>query len=319
MIATAMHHHVDQLTQLLPPSAGPNCIIVGAAKCGTTSLHAYLQQHPQVFMTEPKEPYFFGRDLRCAAHCSVLDPAEYARLYAPAQGQPVRGEASVWYLPSTQAAEEIHHYNPETRIIISLRQPVEMMYALHYEFLTTGDENLRDFPAAVAAAERRRAGQDLPAQARFPDCMVYADMARYAAQVKRFYDLFGPQRVHVVLFDDLKRDTLGVYRDLLRFLEIDADFTPSLEQHRKSKPMTAADLGVKRLAMRHHGLRQLLRKTPRPLVNAYYKLAPHLLPRVRPDRLLPEWQQRYLPLFTDDIAELSELLGRDLSMWTKAR
>lgn len=293
----------------------PNFFIVGAAKCGTTSLHDYLSQHPQVFMSDPKEPYYFGRDLRCAAHCSVLDEGEYLKLFANAGRADVIGEASVWYLPSKQAAKEIKAYTTEPKIVISLRNPVDMMYSLHYEFLTTGDEDILDFKAAVEAGEDRRQGKRIPANARFPDCMVYLDMASYAAQVERYFSTFGRDRVRVVIFDDFAADAMGVYRSLLEFLEINPDFTPQMEQHRKSKPMTGVDLSIKRLAMRHHGLRSLLKKTPQSWRDAYYNLAPKLFRKVRPQKIDPILRHEYQLYFREDIERLGEMLGRDLSHW----
>src|SRR5882672_1680365 len=111
----------------------PDCFIVGAPRCGTTAMYTYLGQHPEIFMSARKEPHFFGTDLSSPA--LVRDEQQYLSLFAKAQNEKRAGEASVFYLYSQRAAREIHAFCPSARIIIMLRNPVEMMYSLHSRHL----------------------------------------------------------------------------------------------------------------------------------------------------------------------------------------
>lgn len=110
-------------------SERPDVFIVGAPKCGTSAMHQYLAAHPDIYMAK-KEMHTFGGDLRFGPQFYRRNLHEYLAEFAARQGQRRAGEASVWYLFSTQAAAEIHAFNPEARIIIMLREPAEMLHSL---------------------------------------------------------------------------------------------------------------------------------------------------------------------------------------------
>lgn len=203
----------------------PNFFIVGAPKCGTTAMNDFLAQHPDIFIPETKEVHFFGRDLHFSKG-ALRDPEAYAALFEGAT-QPLRGEASVWYLFSKTAAEEIHTYNPDAKIIIMLRHPADMLYSQHSQFLFNGNEDIEDFAAALAAESDRKAGRRVPKSAHLPEGLLYSETVRYAEQVARYFARFGRERVHVILYDDFRTDLPGTYRQTLQFLGVRDDFTPA--------------------------------------------------------------------------------------------
>src|SRR6185369_11300005 len=98
------------------------------------------------------------------------------------------------------------------RILIMLRNPVDMMYSLHSRHLLIEVENIDDFRAALAAEEERKRGLCLPARPYPMETLWYREMATYRPQVQRYLDVFGWQSVHVILFDDFANDTARVYR-----------------------------------------------------------------------------------------------------------
>ena len=204
----------------------PNFFIVGAPRCGTTALYEYLQQHPDVFMPYRKEPHFFGDDL--PQRPPFLDLPAYLRLFEGADRQRRVGEATVWYLYSASAAAQIRAFDPDARIIIMLRRPVEMLYSLHGLFLFTSWEEIGDFGAAVAAEPDRREGRRLPPNAWWPRALQYTWLADYAPHVERYFDLFGRDQVRVIIYDDFRADTDGAIRSVYEFLEVDPGFTPSV-------------------------------------------------------------------------------------------
>src|SRR5438034_1403974 len=128
------------------PVAKPTFFLVGAPKCGTTALYAYLQKHPGLFLP-PKEQHFFGSDLYPPER--PHDEADYLRPFASAPAGVQLGEASVWYLYSRLAAQEIKRFSPEGRIIVSLRNPVDMIYSLHSHVTWAGIERVQPFERAI--------------------------------------------------------------------------------------------------------------------------------------------------------------------------
>jgi Sulfotransferase domain len=289
----------------------PNFFIVGAPRCGTTALYDFLQQHPDVFMPYRKEPHFFGDDL--PQRPPFLDRSGYLRLFARAGRRRRVGEATVWYLYSKSAAEQIRAFNPDARIIIMLRRPVEMMYSLHGLFLFTSWEDIEDFAAAVAAEPDRREGRRLPRSTWWPKALQYTWLADYAPHVARYFDLFGRDQVRVIIYDDFRADTVGAVRSVYDFLDLDTTFTPSARvvnpartgrsmwlQRRLYDPRVGALLGRLPPSAFHVVWRGLMR------LNIRYRARPPL------DRSIDvNLTQRLEPA----VRRLEMLLGRDLPAW----
>ena len=220
----------------MSPTIKPNFFIVGAAKCGTTSMYEHLRAHPQVFMPTgsipgnsvrtAKEPHYFGRDLNIVDGWAVRDLDTYLSLFASANGAKRVGEGSVWSILSSTAAEEIKAFDPQAKIIIMLRDPVDMMYSIHGQLIRGGVEDLLDFELALDAEDDRRQGRRVPHNANFPMGLWYRFRATLSPQVQLYFDVFGRDAVRVILFDDFIRDTAKVYRQTLEFLDIAPDFQP---------------------------------------------------------------------------------------------
>src|SRR4249920_1791560 len=123
----------------------PNLFIVGAPKCGTTSLHQYLSQHPQVFMSRLKEPHYFARDIENRSTWCARSFEEYLRHFEDARDHVIVGESSTWYLYSHVAAQAIKECIHDVFIIAMIRNPIDAMYSLHGQFLWTGNEDILSF------------------------------------------------------------------------------------------------------------------------------------------------------------------------------
>ena len=121
---------------------GPDFFIVGAPKCGTTAMADYLGQHPEIGMCPRKETHVFATDLseRMAMRRGQrpMSRERFLNLFADLQEERLRGEASVWHLYSASAAAEIAAFQPQARIIVMLRSPVEMLPSLHSQFVFVG-------------------------------------------------------------------------------------------------------------------------------------------------------------------------------------
>jgi hypothetical protein len=300
----------------------PDFYIAGAPRSGTTALYTYLRQHPAIFMPERKEPCFHCRDLDTGAlrdeGTFIRDPAEYAALFAAAGPDQVVGEACVWYLYSTVAADRIRAETPNARVIAMLRDPVEMIHSLHERRVLRGAEDLEDFEQALDAEADRRAGRRIPVNSWNIKAYQYRAVGRYAEQVERYLTHLPADRVKVIIFDDFIRDTPAVYRDVLDFLGVDPDFRADFAVVNAN-----ARVGSRRLRdLVHHPqlLRTYRRLVPEPL-RAPFRAAAARVDEVntRPARrppMPPHVRARLREEYADEIARLSSLIGRDLTrLW----
>lgn len=295
----------------------PNFFVVGAPKCGTTALHAYLRGHPDVFMSDPKEPHFFGADLVFTyGHRRTRE--EYEALFAGAGGRRRIGEASVWYLYSSAAAVEIGQVVPDARIIAMLRNPAEMIPSLHRQLVYNGHEVL-PLDQALDAEEARAAGRRIPPQARFPRALLYRRVASYSEQLERYFAVFGREAVRVIVFDDFKADTPKTYADTLRFLGVDDTHRPALDVINASK--RSRSIRFRRMLNDPPGwlrtvARHALPASVRPRV--YRSLVSLNSDRLQPGEPDAAVLARIRHDMTPEIERLSELLSRDFSSWLRA-
>jgi hypothetical protein len=305
-----------------PARVRPDFFIVGAPKCGTTAMSDYLAGHPDIFMAR-KEMHFFGGDLRFAPHFYRRAEPEYLAEFDAWDGQRRRGEASVWYLFSETAAAEIKAFNPSARILVLLREPVEMMYSLFNYFRFDGNEPLATFQEALAAEPDRRAGRRLGRQTHFAPGLVYHDVPRFATQLQRYFKVFGRERVRVVLHEDLAANPAAVYRDTLEFLEVDSSHT--LPMFERVNPAKTVRNRVLRAALNDPAVRSALLAIrpalPRPVFYGLHRVE-RLLNRFnssveRPPPLELAIQARLRREFAPEVQQLSELLDRDLTHWTR--
>jgi hypothetical protein len=267
--------------------------------------------------------HFFGADLHFSPHFYRRDQEAYLAEFSAANNRQRAGEASVWYLFSERAAAEIKAFNPEARIIIMLRNPVEMIHSLYYQFQFDGNEQLPTFEEALAAEEDRRAGRRLGRQHYFAQGLVYREAARYTRQVERYFNCFGRDRVHVIIYDDFAGDTDAVFRRTLDFLGVapvpikNGPRVINGNKHVKNPVLRAVlnDPSVRRTLL---AVRPWL---PQPIFTALGRAEARLrklnsVPAVR-QTLSPELRQRLDKHFAPEVARLSALLGRDLTGWSR--
>ena len=293
----------------------PDFFIVGAPRCGTTSMHYYLKEHPETFMCEVKEPHFFGSDL--VSQRFIRDKEKYLSLFSAAANEKRIGESSIYYLYSKLAAAEIHESSPTAQIIIMLRNPVDMIYSLHSEHLFCGDETIRDFKTALMEEKNRRLGLRIPVNCEIAFGLLYHEVAKYDEQLERYFNVFGRNNVKVIIFDDFKRDTARVYKETCEFLDVKSDCRPNCRVINANKivinwvlmhfwrdpPKFAQWLGN----VMPSSVRQRL-------VDRIRSRSFQVAPRPPMDQeLRRQLQQEFLP----GVERLSQLLGRDLTHWCR--
>lgn len=295
----------------------PDFFIAGAPKCGTTALVEYLRTHPQVFISELKEPHYFATDME--GKRSVKDRAEYEALFDAAGPQHgAVGEGSVYYLYSEQALANVRRYAPGARIIAMLRNPVELIPSLHAQFLYSRNEDETDLARAWDLIDERAAGRRIPRRCSDPKLLRYDRIARLGEQLERLLGLFPARQVMWIFFDDFVRDTRAEYLRVLDFLGLEDDgrkVFPPVNQHKRHRlsavgnftqrpprRLVRAGLRAKKLL----GIERLgLLKRLRSINRVDGRRAP----------LSPRMRARILAAYRDDIERLSELTGRPLEDW----
>jgi len=296
----------------------PNFFIVGAPKTGTTALYEYLSHHPNVYFPK-KTIYYFCHDL--TFRTPPIPESVYLNFFKGEHKQKAIGDGSVFYLLSPGAAQKIKDFNPEAKIIIMLRNPVQMVYSLHTENLSNGDDYIEDFEEALNAEGSRREGKRIPPHHNAPlEAVFYSEVAKFYEQVLRYKTVFGDDNVHIIFFDDFKADTAKEYFKVLKFLGLEEIMPPSLEVVNPSKvPRSKAYLkfllsppgfikAAGRALFPHHSLRR------EKVIDFLWNLNRKYVPR-KP--ISDKLKQRLIDIYKDDIEKLGKLLNRDLSDWTK--
>ncbi len=205
----------------------PDFLIIGAGKSGTTSLDNYLKQHPQIFISERKEPNFFGYELNQLTDFSVKSEIdhykgsvtnieEYLKLFTAANQNQLIGETSNTYMYHLTAADRIYHYNPEVKLIAILRQPAERLYSRYLHLARENELPTKDFIDCLDKNSIWWWRNDLVKE------------GFYGKYLKKYYDLFDKTQIKVFLFEDLKNHPEKLFKDMFEFLNVDSTFEPNL-------------------------------------------------------------------------------------------
>lgn len=206
---------------LLKPKVLPNFFVIGAPKCGTTTLADIIQQHPEAFVPSVKEPGYFIPDR------GIKRERDYLRLFRYGVQAKAIGEASTDYLFEPLVAEAIQSFNSDAKIICILRNPVDMVYSF-WRFQRALNDERKKFEVAISDIEQRyRHSEDFKEVARPTwKAYVYLDRAMYAKQLRVYYRKFSRERIKVLFLEELIANPEVVVREVYEFLEISTDFRP---------------------------------------------------------------------------------------------
>jgi hypothetical protein len=296
----------------------PNFFIVGFPKCGTTALAEYLGNHPDVFISHPKEIHYFSTDLPGYQFVKTID--DYLALFPQgSKKNKAVGEASVYYLYSEVAIELIYSFNPNAKIIVMVRNPVDLAYSLHSQLLFSRNENVRDFQKAWELQSIRKLNKNIPPYCTDPKILQYSKVAQVGDQVKRLLDSpFSREQIKFIFFEDFVRDTKSVYDEVISFLGVQSDgktvfpvVNPNTEHRFKmlggfyvNTPgwlSRSVKMSKKALGIQEIGLSKILLKFNTKKVDR------------RP--LSPQFRLTLAQHFASDIQLLEELLQVNLDRW----
>jgi hypothetical protein len=294
----------------------PDFLIVGTARSGTTSLHDYLNQHPEIFMPALKEPNFFVYGENPPSNSprwklNLITKFDYFRLFDPADEGQVVGEASSNYLYRYESSiRNMKACLPDwknLKIVIMLREPVERAFSMYLLYRLEGIETLPFEEALKKAPERLREN--------WGGAYDYAGFGLYYGQVKAYLDEFP--HVKIYLFDDLKADTAGLVRDLFGFLGVDDSFSPDVGRrlNPSGEPLSRRAFSLLKRPDLVSSLFPPLRLIPlETRVRMTKKLESLILRRGK--REMREETRRYLKdLYREDVLRLQDLIDRDLTVW----
>jgi hypothetical protein len=270
----------------------PNLVVIGAQKCGTTSLHYYLGRHPEIAMSRAKELDFF---VSWGSWSKGLD--WYAAQFDASA--PVRGESSPSYTDfpwSDGVAERMHSVLPEAKLVYLVRDPVERIVS-HY---------LHDHSAG-------RLEQPLEAVLSGPQGERFTTRSKYFLQLQQYLAYFPLERILVVAQEELLADRAPTVRRVFEFLGVDASFEdprferimhPTSHRRRKTRLLSSLEAAALRVGVPKSLTFQAQRRLPFPFARR--------LERPRPEGPLRESLIRELE---DDVNRLRAVTGQEFRDW----
>lgn len=271
-------------------------MMIGAQKAGTTSLAAQLAAHPQICFCKEKEPGYFHQTADWAAG---LD--EYHRLYSPSPGQ-LTGEASTYYTFFPEFREthkRLHDYNPALKLIYVVRQPVERVIS-HYTHNRVREIDTRPPEEAVFAEP------------------AYVDRSRYGVQIRPYLELFGPENVLLLVFEEYTANQIATLYRVAEFLGIAAgpfDETDTTPLHQSvGQPYLRSE------AARAFTKSELFQKVRGVVPAAIRQPIRHRLLSNKIDEkpyFAPEVKQALWRLLEDDVHTIEQMLGYSLNVWRR--
>ncbi|QTN39560.1 sulfotransferase [Cryomorphaceae bacterium] len=302
---------------------GPTFLIIGAGKSGTTALHAYLDQHPDVYMSSVKETNFFaleGVDVKREGDQSedqmehypwaITDRGEYLKLFEEAGKVSAKGETSPMYLYNEKAPVNIKAWNPEMKLIAILREPVDRLYSRYMHLVREHRAPSKDFMNCLDSNSIWWKRNDLVRE------------GFYGTYIERYFNQFNPEQIKVFLYEDLRSDELRVIKEIYAFIGVDADFIPDTErQHNVSgkikNPVVDALFGQRSI------LKRAIRSLAPGLVEKLRSSegAQKMVQNIRSKNLekaplSPEDRRRIQEeVYASEMEKLSRLLNRDLGHW----
>jgi hypothetical protein len=233
----------------------------------------------------------------------------------------VIAEGSTSHLYDPEIVEHVSAFDPEARIVVAVRNPIDMVYSHHARMVYTLDEDVTDFARAWELQAERTQGRHLPKRCREPRMLLYQEVGSFAARLERLFATAGRHRCHVVVYDDMALDPVKSYRELLEFVGVEYDGRTEFKRKNANREFESA------------WLQQFVMNPPWPL--SYLAVSWELRGWKRPEAirkarrwlqerntrkalrppLSPELRETLRTAFAADVERLGALIGRDLSHW----
>ena len=279
----------------------PNFIVIGAGKCGTTSLYDYLNQHPQVYLCPQKETYFFVPEpirSKFKPWGAITDFSDYANLFKNADDNSVIGEISTTYYRHSGAAQQIYQTLPNVKIIAILRDPASRAFSDYQMHFRKGNEKT-DFTQLISPDNR------------------FIKPGFYYSELIPFFEIFKPQQIKILLFEDFSKNPLAFIEEFFEFIGVDTKFVPDINKKSREgglpKNKALNTLLTQPNYFRTLGASCLSLFLP---LSTRQKIRSGLIKKnIQTTKISTEARKQLLEIYHHDILQLQELIDRDLSAW----
>ena len=299
----------------------PDFLFIGAGKSGTTSLDKYISAHPEIFMSSRKDPGFFASEPfnlsddmypESIAYYKrfITDELTYLDLFQDAEDNQVVGETTTMYLYSENSPERIKSFIPDAKLIAVLRQPAERIYSRYLHLARENQLPSESFEDIFDKSSKWWKRPDL------------VNEGFYYKHLSRFYDLFPPSNLKVILYDEMRSHQGEMFSNLFSFLGVDKNFMPETDISYNQSGFIKSTLMNRMIGYNN------------PFIRAIRKVSPGLLSMLKNNttvlkslnkvraknlhrpKLHPELKQKITEeIYLDDIKKLEKLIGKNLSSW----
>lgn len=300
----------------------PTFFIAGAPRCGTTALYQYLNQHPQIFMSEVKELNYFAHDFPHVQKISFKSKEDYLNVFSQANSNHLAiGEASPFYLYSKVAFSNMRSFNPNARIILSLRNPIDFVQSFHQLNLSLLREDQKDLRKAWALQKQRLSGNKIPKSCRQPELIQYGELGLFGKYVEKLLEIFPRHQVLIIIFEDFRKGPQTIYEEILRFINVRSDgrqeFPPvNASFENRSKLMATLFHPPQFVYQPFMKFISLFGVNFMKGVSVVYNRIEKLnVTQAKKEPLDPQFRQELQDFFKQDIEKLADIVDRDLSEW----
>lgn len=300
----------------------PDFVVIGAPKAGSTAVHAALVRHPELYLSNPKEPKYFLLPDRPPHRSEHRGPGDahsrqewvwrrdrYEALFDKAPPGAVRGESTPFYLWDKAAHRRLHDVVPNAKLIAVIRDPVERAYSNWTHLRSDGLEPESDFRRACQLEGERIADGWAP-------FWRYLELGKYGEQLEHLFKYFPREQVHVLRYRELIDDPAITLKAITAFLGVSDE---QLDTIPSSNTSNWADDSLINNGLRHlvrggaylgsFAPPQIWRQASRPLLAALHRGHTH-----RPKLGVAD-RRALVRHYVDDIALLEELLGSSFQDW----
>lgn len=282
----------------------PNLLIAGAPKCGTTSLFHLIKEHPDVFMPQKKEIWFFYNDELWKRGLSW-----YETFFAEHEKQKIVAEATPLYFCCEESIDRIKYALPNVKILLSLRNPVDRALSHYWMNVRKAKENLNIADAFYSDVYCSR-NWKLPKGA-----LNYFSIGLYDKHLKRIYSAFGKKNTHVIIFEDLVTNPAPVLDSLVKFLNLSSCFQNVLKESNKSKWLKSKNHRI--LYKNFIGKDLVSSLLPLKIKNLLIKARDFAMFEEKKPEIDKSLQIHIKEYYHESIISIEKMLGRKLDAWRK--
>lgn len=290
----------------------PNFVVIGAPKCGTTSLYYYLRQHPDVYLPVQKELHYFSYDQlsenangpgdKQVLNSLCANRDEYDKHFAAVNGEQAVGDVSPSYL-YYGVQERIRQELGAVKIIAMLRNPVDKAYSQYMHLVRDQRETLPFYEALMAEGSRR--------DQKWSDIWRYAESSLCTERLQAYINSFGRENIHIIIFDEFVADAGSVMRSLFKFLDID-EHAPINTGETYNRTGKARSTVVANFLNRPNFIKSFVKRITPDAWRIALRLKVMDANTAEKDQIAPQSAQYLQEYFAEDISKLEELMGKKL-------